>query len=144
MRTRYRLGRLVCGLVLVMTAVPGPPGSPFRFRSWSARRGDPSPNATAAAGPMGGAGLFRIRRPDIAEASSIAGPPPSYNDPGIARPSRGFVLLRDKPSRFRRFRPLRADYHVDTRLPPDWKRTAAKSRVCVSSRVTPHKQEQPV
>src|ERR1041385_6396887 len=34
MSTRYMLGFLVCGLVLVMTAVPGPPGSPFRSETF--------------------------------------------------------------------------------------------------------------
>src|SRR3974390_2665019 len=41
MSTRYMFGRLVCGLVLVMTAVPGPaglPGSLRRLRSSSALR----------------------------------------------------------------------------------------------------------
>src|SRR5260221_7874189 len=39
MSTRYRLGRLVCGRVLLITAVPGAPGSPRRLRSSPASRG---------------------------------------------------------------------------------------------------------
>src|SRR5690242_3131186 len=43
MSTRYIFGRLVCGFVLVITAVPSPPGSPklppLRLRSSSAMRG---------------------------------------------------------------------------------------------------------
>src|ERR1041385_6845023 len=46
MSTRYMLGFLVCGLVLVMTAVPGP-CSPFRLRSSSAMRGGRPPEAAA-------------------------------------------------------------------------------------------------
>src|SRR3954451_22888359 len=46
MSTRYMLGFLVCGLVLVMTAVPGP-CSLLRLRSSSAMRGDRPPEAAA-------------------------------------------------------------------------------------------------
>src|SRR5688500_4274804 len=41
MSTRYIFGRLVCGFVLVMIAVPGP-ASPRRFRSSPAICGRPS------------------------------------------------------------------------------------------------------
>src|SRR5712671_4230759 len=39
MSTRYRLGRLVCVRVLLITAVPGAPGSLRRLRSSPASRG---------------------------------------------------------------------------------------------------------
>src|SRR5665213_2365527 len=50
MSTRYMLGFLVCGLVLVMTAVPGPPSPPpLRLRSSSAMRTAGAPDVSPAA-----------------------------------------------------------------------------------------------
>jgi hypothetical protein len=64
-------GRLVCGLVLVMTAVPGPPElplPPFRLRSSSAIRGAP---CEAPAAALSGEFLFTVGLMDIAEASRM-------------------------------------------------------------------------
>src|SRR4051794_23613905 len=83
MSTRYMLGFLVCGLVLVMTAVPGPCSPEFpdlRLRSSSAMRGARPPEAA-----VGSSLLFALDVMALpwlvaacAPATIIKTPPPHF------------------------------------------------------------------
>ena len=102
------LGRLVCGLVLVMTAVPGPPGSLAALavvvrHARAARR---APPAAADGGMVAGYGRHghgRGKAVSLACVKSAAAPArrPTHHhkDPGPAIPSRQFAPFRDRERR---------------------------------------------